>query len=262
MDTLQAIILGIVQGLTEFLPVSSSGHLQIANEILGTDLDPEGNLAFSLTLHAATVLSTIVILWAEIAKLVKGIFSRTFTEEQAYLIKIVISMVPVGIVGLFFKDYIEAAFSTIAVVGVTLLITSALLAFAYYAKPRQKQTISYRDSFIIGLAQAVAVLPGLSRSGSTIATGLLLGNNKQSVAQFSFLMVLPPILGNALLDCLKGDFGGGVEALPMISGFIAAFVTGCIACKWMINIVKRGKLIWFAVYCALAGLVALAAYIL
>ena len=261
MDTLQAIILGIVQGLTEYLPVSSSGHLQLANEILGTDLNPESNLTFSLTLHAATVLSTIVILWAEVWKLLKGIFSRTFTAEQAYVLKIVISMIPVGIVGLFFKDYIEAAFSSIAVVGVMLLITAALLSFAYYAKPRQKEELSYRDAFIIGLAQAVAVLPGLSRSGSTIATGLLLGNKKESVAQFSFLMVLPPILGNALLDCLKGDFGGGVETLPLVAGFFAAFVTGCIACKWMIDIVKRGKLIWFAIYCAVAGVVALAAYI-
>ena len=261
MDTLQAIILGIVQGLTEFLPVSSSGHLQLANEILGTDLNPESNLTFSLTLHAATVLSTIVILWAEIWKLLKGIFSRTFTAEQAYVLKIVISMIPVGIVGLFFKDYIEAAFSSIAVVGVMLLITAALLSFAYYAKPRQKEELSYRDAFIIGLAQAVAVLPGLSRSGSTIATGLLLGNKKESVAQFSFLMVLPPILGNALLDCLKGDFGGGVETLPLVAGFVTAFITGCIACKWMIDIVKRGKLIWFAVYCAIAGVVALATYI-
>lgn len=261
MDTLQAIILGVVQGLTEFLPVSSSGHLQLANEILGTDLNPESNLTFSLTLHAATVLSTVVILWAEIWKLLKGIFSRTFTAEQAYLLKIVISMIPVGIVGLFFKDYIEAAFSSIAVVGVMLLVTAALLSFAYYAKPRQKESLSYRDAFIIGLAQAVAVLPGLSRSGSTIATGLLLGNKKESVAQFSFLMVLPPILGNALLDCLKGDFGGGVETLPLVAGFVTAFITGCIACKWMIDIVKRGKLIWFAVYCAIAGVVALAAYI-
>lgn len=260
MDTLQAIILGVVQGLTEFLPVSSSGHLQLANEILGTDLNPESNLTFSLTLHAATVLSTIVILWAEIWKLLKGIFSRTFTAEQAYVLKIVISMIPVGIVGVFFKDYIEAAFSSIAVVGVMLLVTAALLAFAYYAKPRQKQELSYRDAFIIGLAQAVAVLPGLSRSGSTIATGLLLGNKKESVAQFSFLMVLPPILGNALLDCLKGDFGGGVETLPLVAGFVTAFITGCIACKWMIDIVKRGKLIWFAVYCAIAGVVALATY--
>ncbi len=261
MDTLQAIILGVVQGLTEFLPVSSSGHLQLANEILGTDLNPESNLTFSLTLHAATVLSTVVILWAEIWKLLKGIFSRTFTAEQAYVLKIVISMIPVGIVGLFFKDYIEAAFSSIAVVGVMLLVTAALLTFAYYAKPRQKESLSYRDAFIIGLAQAVAVLPGLSRSGSTIATGLLLGNKKESVAQFSFLMVLPPILGNALLDCLKGDFGGGVETLPLVAGFVTAFITGCIACKWMIDIVKRGKLIWFAIYCAIAGVVALAAYI-
>ncbi|MBE6188163.1 MAG: undecaprenyl-diphosphate phosphatase [Rikenellaceae bacterium] len=261
MDTLQAIILGVVQGLTEFLPVSSSGHLQLANEILGTDLNPESNLTFSLTLHAATVLSTIVILWAEIWKLLKGIFSRTFTAEQAYVLKIVISMIPVGIVGIFFKDYIEAAFSSIAVVGVMLLVTAALLTFAYYAKPRQKEELSYRDAFIIGLAQAVAVLPGLSRSGYTIATGLLLGNKKESVAQFSFLMVLPPILGNALLDCLKGDFGGGVETLPLVAGFVTAFITGCIACKWMIDIVKRGKLIWFAVYCAIAGVVALATYI-
>lgn len=262
MDTLQAIILGVVQGLTEFLPVSSSGHLQLANELLGTNLDPENNLTFSLTLHAATVLSTIVILWSEIWRLIKGLFSRTFTPEQAYVLKIVISMMPVGIVGLFFKDYIEAAFSSIAVVGCMLLLTSILLSFAYHAKPRQKQDISYRDAFIIGLAQAVAVMPGLSRSGSTIATGLLLGNNKQSVAQFSFLMVLPPILGNALLDVLKGDFGGSVETVPLIAGFVAAFITGCIACKWMINIVKRGKLIWFAVYCAVAAVIALVASIL
>ena len=262
MDTLQAIILGVVQGLTEFLPVSSSGHLQLANEILGTDLNPESNLTFSLTLHAATVLSTIVILWAEIWKLLKGVFSRTFTDEQAYVLKIVISMIPVAVVGLFFKDYIEAAFSSIVVVGVMLLVTATLLTFAYYAKPRENQSLSYRDAFIIGLAQAVAVLPGLSRSGSTIATGLLLGNKKESVAQFSFLMVLPPILGNALLDFLKGDFGGGVETFPLIAGFVAAFVTGCIACKWMINIVKRGKLIYFAIYCAIAGIVALATYIL
>ncbi|MBR7183135.1 MAG: undecaprenyl-diphosphate phosphatase [Alistipes sp.] len=259
MDTLQAIILGVIQGLTEFLPVSSSGHLQLANELLGTNLNPESDLTFSLTLHAATVLSTIVILWAEIWKLIKGLFSKTFTEEQAYVLKIVISMIPIGIVGIFFKDYIETAFSSIVVVGVMLLCTSALLSFAYYAKPRQKESISYRDAFIIGLSQAVAVLPGLSRSGTTIATGLLLGNKKEILAQFSFLMVLPPILGNALLDIIKGDFGGGVEALPLVAGFLAAFLTGCAACKWMIDIVKKGKLIWFAIYCGIAGIVALAA---
>ncbi len=262
MDTLQAILLGIVQGLTEFLPVSSSGHLQLVNELLGTNLDPESDLTFSLTLHAATVLSTIVVLWAEIWRLIKGVFSRTFTQEQAYVLKIVISMIPIGIVGLFFKDYIEIAFSSIVVVGVMLLVTALLLTFAYYAKPRVKEQLSYRDAFIIGLSQAVAVLPGLSRSGTTIATGLLLGNNKQSIAQFSFLMVLPPILGNALLDCLKGDFGGGVDTIPLVAGFLAAFITGCLACKWMIDVVKRGKLIWFAAYCAVAGIVALLASVL
>ena len=260
MTTLQAIILGIVQGLTEFLPVSSSGHLMLASEILNTDLSAADDLTFSLTLHAATVLSTIVVLWREVWKLVKGVFSTKFNDEQAYLLKIVISMIPVGIVGFCFMDYIEAAFSSVLVVGVMLLITALLLTFAYKAKPRQKSEISYRDAFIIGIAQACATLPGLSRSGSTIATGLLLGNKKESVAQFSFLMVLPPILGNALLDIIKGEFGGGVELLPLIAGFIAAFVTGALACKFMLEIVKRGKLIWFAIYCGLAGAVAIATY--
>lgn len=260
MTTIQAIILGIIQGLTEFLPVSSSGHLQLANELLGTSLNPESNLTFSLTLHAATVLSTIVVLWREVWTLLRGLFSRTFNAEQAYILKIVISMIPIGIVGLFFMDYIEAAFSSILVVGIMLLVTATLLCFAYFAKPRQKENISYRDAFIIGLAQSVATLPGLSRSGTTIATGLLLGNRKDSIAQFSFLMVLPPILGNALLDIAKGNFGGGVDLLPLIAGFLAAFLTGCLACRFMINIVRRGKLIWFAAYCAVAGLVATITY--
>lgn len=260
MTTLQAIILGIVQGLTEFLPVSSSGHLMLASEILDTDLSAADDLTFSLTLHAATVLSTIVILWREIWKILRGLFSRHFNEEQAYVLKIIISMIPVGIVGFCFMDYLEQAFSSILVVGIMLLITALLLTFAYKAKPRQKATISYRDAFIIGLAQAAATMPGLSRSGSTIATGLLLGNKKESVAQFSFLMVLPPILGNALLDIIKGDFGGGVELLPLVSGFLAAFITGCLACKFMLEIVKRGKLIWFAIYCAIAGTIAIITY--
>lgn len=257
MDILQAIVLGLVQGLTEFLPVSSSGHLQIANALLGTDLNPDSNVTFSLTLHAATVLSTIVVLWREVWRLLCGLFSRTFTQEQAYVLKIVISMVPIGIVGFCFMDYIEVAFSSLAVVGAMLLVTAVLLAFAYYAKPRQKETISYWDALVIGLAQACAAMPGLSRSGTTIATGLLLGNRKESVAQFSFLMVLPPIVGNALLDIVKGDFGGGVETLPLVAGFLTAFVTGCLACKFMIEIVKRGKLIWFAAYCAVVGAITL-----
>lgn len=262
MTTLQSIVLGIVQGLTEFLPVSSSGHLMLASEILGTDLSAADDLTFSLTLHAATVLSTIVILWREVWRLIKGLFSRTFTEEQAYLIKIVISMVPIGIVGFCFKDYLEQAFSSMLVVGIMLLVTALLLTFAYKAKPRQKDNISYRDAAIIGVAQAFATMPGLSRSGATIATGLLLGNKKESVAQFSFLMVLPPILGNALLDIIGGNFGGGVEVMPLIAGFVAAFVTGCLACKFMIEMVKRGKLIWFAAYCAVVGVVAIVTYIL
>ena len=202
-----------------------------------------------------------MVLWHEVWRLVKGVFSTKFNEEQAYLLKIVISMVPVGIVGFCLMDYIEAAFSSVLVVGVMLLVTALLLTFAYKAKPRQKSEISYRDALIIGIAQACATLPGLSRSGTTIATGLLLGNKKESVAQFSFLMVLPPILGNALLDILKGDFGGGVEVLPLVAGFVTAFVTGALACKFMLEIVKRGKLIWFAAYCALAGVVAIVSYL-
>ena len=262
LTTLQSIVLGIVQGLTEFLPVSSSGHLQLAKEVMGVEI-PE-NLTFDVTLHAATVLSTIVVLWREIWRLLKGafVFSGKINEEQSYILKIFISMIPVAIVGFCFKDFVDDMSRHIWFVGAMLLCTSALLTFAYFAKPRKKEKLSYRDAAIIGLAQAVAVLPGLSRSGTTIATGLILGNQKQSVAQFSFLMVLPPILGNALLDFLKGDFGGSVETLPLIAGFAAAFVTGCIACKWMIEVVKRGKLIWFALYCAIAGLVALATYII
>jgi undecaprenyl-diphosphatase len=257
MDIFESIILGAVQGLTEFLPVSSSGHLQLAREVMGVEITE--SLAFDVTLHAATVLSTIVVLWHEIWRLLKGafVFSGKINEEQSYILKIVISMIPIGVVGVLCKDYIDQISGNMWVVGAMLLCTALLLTFAYYAKPRQKQTISYRDSLIIGIAQACATMPGLSRSGTTIATGLLLGNKKESVAQFSFLMVLPPILGSALLDVVKGDFGGGVELAPLIAGFVTAFITGALACKFMLEIVKRGKLIWFAVYCALAGMVSI-----
>jgi undecaprenyl-diphosphatase len=215
------------------------------------------NISFDVTLHAATVLSTIVVLWREIWRLLKGacVFSGKINEEQSYILKIVISMIPIGFVGFLLKDYIDSVGDQPWIVGLMLLITALLLTFAYKAKPRQKDNISYRDAFVIGLAQACATMPGLSRSGTTIATGLLLGNKKERVAQFSFLMVLPPILGNALLDIIKGEFGGGVEILPLIAGFVAAFITGCLACKFMIEIVKRGKLIWFAIYCAIVGVV-------
>lgn len=263
METLQAILLGIVQGITEFLPVSSSGHLQIAKALLGVEL--EENLTFDVVLHAATVLSTIVVLWSEVWRLLKGLFSRRFTPEQAYVLKIVVSMVPIGIVGFLLKDRIDAMLDSpaiLAIVGAMLLLTAALLAFAYYAKPRQKEEISYRDALIIGLAQAAAAMPGLSRSGSTIATGLLLGNRKTVVAQFSFLMVLAPILGETLLTAAEGELTAGVGAVPLAAGFVASFVTGCLACKFMLEIVKRGKLVWFAVYCAAAGLLSIASYLL
>lgn len=256
MDWLQALVLGLLQGLTEYLPVSSSGHLTIGSYLFG--LNGEDNLAFTVVVHVATVLSTLVVLWKEIDWILKGLFKFRMNDETKYFINILISMIPVGIVGVFFKDQVEEVFgSGLLIVGCMLLVTAALLVFSYYARPRQRENISPFHAFIIGLAQAVAVLPGLSRSGSTIATGLLLGNKKEKLAQFSFLMVIPPILGEALLDVVKGLKGeeafGGIDALPLIVGFVAAFVSGCIACKWMINIVKKGKLVWFGVYCAIAG---------
>lgn len=256
MDWLQALVLGLLQGLTEYLPVSSSGHLTIGSYLFG--LNGEDNLAFTVVVHVATVLSTLVVLWKEIDWILKGLFKFRMNDETKYFINILISMIPVGIVGVFFKEQVEEVFgSGLLIVGCMLLVTAALLVFSYYARPRQRENISPLHAFIIGLAQAVAVLPGLSRSGSTIATGLLLGNKKEKLAQFSFLMVIPPILGEALLDVVKGLKGeeafGGIDALPLIVGFVAAFVSGCVACKWMINIVKKGKLVWFGVYCAIAG---------
>ena len=260
MDWIEALILGLLQGLTEYLPVSSSGHLAIGSYLFG--IEGEENLAFTVAVHVATVLSTLVILWREIDWIFKGLFKFQMNDETKYVVNIVISMIPVGIVGLFFKDYVEEVFgSGLAIVGGMLLVTAALLTFSYYAKPRQKEHIGWRDAFIIGLAQACAVMPGLSRSGSTIATGLLLGNKKESLAQFSFLMVIPPILGEALLDVIKGLKGeeafGGIDMLPLAVGFMAAFVSGCLACKWMIDIVKKGKLIYFGIYCAIAGVITL-----
>lgn len=265
MDWLQALVLGLLQGLTEYLPVSSSGHLTIGSYLFG--LNGEDNLAFTVVVHVATVFSTLVVLWKEIDWILKGLFKFKMNDETKYFINILISMIPVGIVGVFFKDQVEEVFgSGLLIVGCMLLVTAALLVFSYYARPRQRENISPLHAFIIGLAQAVAVLPGLSRSGSTIATGLLLGNKKEKLAQFSFLMVIPPILGEALLDVVKGLKGeeafGGIDALPLIVGFVAAFVSGCIACKWMINIVKRGKLVWFGVYCAIAGAVTIACSLL
>jgi undecaprenyl-diphosphatase len=264
MEVFESIVLGAVQGLTEFLPVSSSGHLQLAKELLGVEL--EENLTFDVVLHAATVLSTIVVLGSDIAGLISGLFTRGMNDEKSYIVKLIISMIPIGIVGFLFKDKIDAILASnyvMVVVGAMLLLTALLLAFAYYAKPRQKDAISYRDAFIIGVAQAVAAMPGLSRSGSTIATGLLLGNRKEVVATFSFLMVLAPIMGETLLNVLDGGLViSGVSTAALVAGFVSAFVVGCLACRFMIDIVKRGKLIWFAVYCAVVGVIAIGSYIL
>jgi undecaprenyl-diphosphatase len=260
MEIWEAIVLGIVQGLAEFLPVSSSGHLVIGSELLG--INTSENLTFTVVVHAATVLSTIVILWKEIFRLFKGLFAFKWNDETQYILKIAISMIPVMIIGLFFKDIVEQIFgSGLLIVGCCLLLTALLLSFAYFAKPRQKEKISWLDALIIGIAQAIAVLPGLSRSGSTIATGILLGNKKEAIAKFSFLMVLVPILGEAFLD-IKDYLGtqtadAGMSGLALFSGFMTAFITGCIACKWMINIVKKGKLIYFAIYCLLVASLAI-----
>ena len=260
MEWFEALILGLLQGLTEYLPVSSSGHLAIGSALFG--IQGEDNLTFTIAVHVATVLSTLVILWKEIDWIFRGLFKCEMNAETKYVLNILVSMIP--IVGVFFKDYVEEIFgSGLLIVGCMLLVTALLLTFSYYAKPRLKENISMRDAFIIGLAQACAVLPGLSRSGSTIATGLLLGDNKAKLAQFSFLMVIPPILGEALLDgmkIVKGAAAGttDISVLSLVVGFVAAFASGCIACKWMINIVKKGKLIYFAIYCAIVGAITIA----
>lgn len=261
MNWIQALILGVVQGLTEYLPVSSSGHLTILSNFFG--IAGADNLELTVAVHVATVLSTLVILWKEIDWILMGLFKFKMNDETKYALNILVSMIPVGIVGVFFKDKVEEAFGAgLLIVGVMLCVTSILLVFSYYAKPRQKEHISLWDAFVIGVAQACAVLPGLSRSGSTIATGLMLGDKKEKLAQFSFLMVIPPILGEALLDILKAikgeeAFGGSVDIFPLVIGFVAAFLSGCFACKLMINLVKKGKLLYFGIYCAIVGVAVL-----
>ena len=259
MSWLEALILGIVQGLTEFLPVSSSGHLEIGQALLGTA--GEENLLFAVVVHAATVLSTLVILWREVAQLFKGTFTTfKWNQDKDYVAKILVSMIPVFIVGMFFKDQVEAFFGNgLLIVGICLIITALLLWLSEFLTKRlnrQGHEVTYRDALIIGCAQAVAVLPGLSRSGTTIATGLMCGVSKEQVAKFSFLMVLIPILGDALLelkDILTGEVVVTIGWLPLVVGFIAAFATGCFACRFMIEIVRRQKLIYFAVYCLCVG---------
>ena len=256
MSWLQALILGIIQGLTEFLPISSSGHLAIFEKILGFEGE---NLTFAIAVHAATVLSIITVFREEILKLFQGLFKFQWNEETQYISKLLLSMIPVAIIGICFKKHVEAIFgSGLLLVGCMLLLTAALLIFTYYAKRRYKEQISFKDAFIIGIAQAIAIFPGLSRSGATISTGILLGNRRRNVTRFSFLMVIIPILGEAFLDLMKGNFSlaqSGISASALLIGFLAAYISGLIACQWMLDIVRKGKLIYFAYYCIAVALI-------
>lgn len=255
MSILEAIVLGLVQGLTEFLPVSSSGHLVLGKELLGVESE---NVTFEILVHAATVLATITVFYKYIWEVIKGSLTFKYNDQSKYLLKIFVSMIPVLIVGLFFKDQVESLFGEgPLLVGCMLLIT-ALLLFLSTRFSGQGRDISYRDAFIIGLAQSFAVLPGISRSGATISTGLMLGNRRSEIAQFSFLMVLIPILGQAFLELIGGGFTPAESGIPMgslIAGFLAAYVSGVAACRVMIELVKRGGLKWFALYCLIAGIV-------
>jgi len=270
MDWLEALLLGLVQGLTEFLPVSSSGHLAIGKALLG--IEPGGDLVFEVTVHAATVLATIVVFRKEILKLLAGLFKFKYNDETDYIAKICLSMVPVLIVGVFFKDVVEAAFGSLTVVGIALIVTACLLTLSDWMAGRKtsgkdaagegaaeyRNGISFWQALVVGIGQALAVIPGLSRSGTTISTGLICGVKRQNMAQFSFLMVLVPILGEAFLDIVGGDFSSSsVGVGPLLAGFAAAFVSGLFACKVMIALVRKAQLKWFGLYCVLAGLAVL-----
>lgn len=253
MNWFEAFVLGLIQGLTEFLPVSSSGHLELGKYLFG--INPESNFYFSIAVHGATVLSTIVVLWKEITELVKGSLKFQLNEETKYILKLVISMIPVGIAGFFMKGIVENFFNgNMISLGVQFFITALLLIMTLFIRPKERP-ITFIDSFIIGIAQAFAVLPAVSRSGATIATGMMLGNRKGEIAKFSFLMVLVPIIGANIIELNSGDFTTeGTSFYIILIGFITAFISGYFACKWMINLVKKGNLLWFALYCILVGI--------
>lgn len=257
MNWIESFILGVLQGLTEFLPVSSSGHLELGRYFIG--VESQDNLTFTVAVHGATVLSIFVVFYKDILLLVKEIFKFEYNEGTKFFLKIVVSMMPVMIVGLFFRESVESLFAGRAkLVGTMLLVTAILLVLGHFAKERSK-TIPYSHALFIGIAQAFAVIPGISRSGATIATGLMLGNSREEVAKFSFLMVVLPIIGANVIDLTGRNqpVDEGIGTLPILIGFFSAFFVGLLACKWMINLVKRGKLIYFALYCAVVGLVAL-----
>ncbi len=259
MGILEAIILGIIQGLTEFLPVSSSGHIEIGQALLGMDSLKENEQLLSVVLHAATALSTVWVFSSDIEKIVKGLFQPKWNEEWQFSMKIVLSMIPAAFIGFFFDDALEALFEgQLKLVGAMLLLTGVLLFMADRAK-NTKKDVSFGNAIIIGLAQAIAILPGISRSGSTIATSVLLGIDREKAARFSFLMVVPLILGKIAKDVLDGKFILSEElAVPLLAGFMAAFFTGLGACLWMIQLVKKSQLSWFAYYCFAVGIIALA----
>lgn len=258
MEVVDSIFLGIVQGLTEFLPVSSSGHLEIAKAILGDTSVPEESLMVTVVLHFATALSTILVFRKDVAEIFRGLFSFKWNNESKFSLKIIISMVPAGLVGLLFEDELETFFGgALTFVGFMLIITALLLWLADKAKNTGKP-VSYKDGFVIGVAQAIAILPGISRSGATISTSVLLGNDKAKAARFSFLMVVPLILGKIAKDLISGDLASSTAApLPLLAGFIAAFIAGYAACTWMIDLVRKSKLSYFAIYCFLVGIIAI-----
>ena len=258
METFDAIVLGIIQGLTEFLPVSSSGHLELGKAILGDESVPEESLLFTVVLHFATALSTIVVFRKDVAEILKGLFQFKWNEETQFSLKILLSMVPAVLIGLFLEEQLEAFFGgNIQFVGFMLLITAVLLYFADKAKNTTKN-VSYNNAFVIGVSQAIAMLPGISRSGATISTSVLLGVDKTKAARFSFLMVVPLIFGKIGKDLVSGDLSfESNQTVAMAAGFIAAFVAGLAACTWMIQLVKKSKLSYFAIYCLIVGLIAI-----
>lgn len=257
MDILDALLLGIIQGLTEFLPVSSSGHLEIGKALLGDNSVPEESLLFTVVLHFATALSTIVVFRKDIIEIIKGLFAFKWNEETQFSAKIVLSMIPAVIVGLFFEKQLEALFGgSILLVGAMLIITAALLWFADKAKATSK-AVTFPNAFIIGVSQAIAMLPGISRSGATISTSVLLGNDKSKAARFSFLMVIPLIFGKIAKDVLDGALTQTANVTALSVGFIAAFLAGLLACTWMIKLVKNSKLIYFSIYCLIVGIIAI-----
>lgn len=258
MNSLEAVVLGIIQGFTEFLPVSSSGHLELTKAILGDTSLPEESLTFTVVLHFATALSTLVIFRKEVAQIFKGLFQFKWNDEFIFSLKIILSMVPAVFVGLLFEEELEVFFGgNIAFVGAMLLVTAVLLLLADRAKKTDKE-VSYVNAIIIGISQAIAMLPGISRSGATISTTVLLGVDRTKAARFSFLMVVPLIFGAIAKDLLSGDISfESSDILPMSVGFIAAFASGLLACKWMITLVKKSKLSYFSIYCAIVGSIAI-----